>query len=123
VDTPLGQYAEAMRWFDLALARIVQDPRPSIWAGETADQFGMTAEAERRLRTAVSVAPDQWGALYFMSAFLNRHGRAGEAVPYLERIADDNNCSVLSLLSEGYSALGQTQRAADVRQHAAVACR
>ena len=118
----LGRYADAMHWFDLALERIPRDPWPNIRAGEVAEEFGMTAEAERRLQAAVTVAPDHWGALYSLSAFLSRQGRAGEAVPYLERIADDTNCSVLSLLIEGYMALGQTQRAMEVRQHSTQDC-
>lgn len=113
----LGQYPEAMAWFDRGIAIAPNDPWPNIHAGNVAAQQGDVLEAEERLQAAVASAPAHFGALHALGAFLVKQNRPQEAIFYLEKLDTVNNCVVMRLLGEAYLSLPDTARANEISQY------
>ncbi len=118
----LGHYNEAMEWFDLGVIAVPLDPWPNIHAGNVAEQHGDLLKAEEYFRAAVAVAPDHFGALYALGAFLIRHERPEESIRILEKLDYKNNCVVAKLLNQAYSALNDLVRNEEIIQYVKQTC-
>ena len=76
------------------------------------DDEGRPEEAERQIQTALELAPESWEANREMAAFLYRHGRNRDAIPFFEKAAAmmETDTSSAGMLMSCYQAVGDEHK-------------
>lgn len=111
-----GRAAEALGWFDraLALANYANSPLVLANSGLCADKAGQPQRAERDLRRAIELDPENYVALGALAAYRLKAGNAFEARAFSERrlAAAPADAKALLLASQIEQKLGDSVAAA-----------
>jgi len=107
-----GTEEDALPAAERALALNPRLPEAHCVKGRYLEDEGRSEEAERQIRSALELAPESWEANREMAAFLYRHGRNGEAIPFFEKAASmmDADTSSAGMLMSCYQALGNGKK-------------
>ena len=103
-----GSEEDALPAAERALALNADLPEAHCVKARYLDDEGRSAEAEQQIRTALCLAPDSWEGNREMAAFLYRHGRIREAIPFFEKAAStmESDTSSAAMLTSCYQAIG-----------------
>ena len=107
-----GTEDDALPAAERALSLNPDLPEAHCVKGRYLEDEGLSREAERHIRSALELAPDSWEANREMAAFLYRHGRHGEAIPFFEKAASmmETDTSSAGMLVSCYQALGNKEK-------------
>jgi adenylate cyclase len=107
-----GGEEDALPAAERALALNPQLPEAHCVKGRYLEDQGQSEEAERHIRSALALAPESWEANREMAAFLYRHGRHREAVPFFDKAASlmETDTSSAGMLVSCYQALGNHEK-------------
>jgi len=103
-----GTEEDALPAAERALALNPELPEAHCVKARYLDDEGRREDAERQIRTALTLAPQSWEANREMAAFLYRHGRTTEAIPFFEKAASamESDTSSAAMLTSCYQAVG-----------------
>jgi adenylate cyclase len=107
-----GTEDDALPAAERALALNPDLPEAHCVKGRYLEDEGLSREAERQIRSALELAPQSWEANREMAAFLYRHGRHSEAIPFFEKAASmmESDTSSAGMLMSCYQALGNDEK-------------
>jgi adenylate cyclase len=113
-----GSEEDALPAAERALALNPRLPEAQCVKARYLDDEGQSAEAESLIRTALELAPDSWEANRELAAFLYRHARTAEAIPYFEKAASlmDSDTSSSAMLMSCYQAAGNDEKLREAAQ-------
>jgi adenylate cyclase len=113
-----GSEEDALPAAERALALNPRLPEAQCVKARYLDDEGHSAEAESLIRTALELAPDSWEANRELAAFLYRHARTAEAIPYFEKAASlmDSDTSSSAMLMSCYQAAGNDEKLREAAQ-------
>ena len=109
-----GQTDRALESARLGARQRPDDPLAKLWLGQILLAAGKTAEAEKTLKEAIDLAPDDSRVLGGLFGFYIRANRPDDARKILQRIAENKKLSQMqraSFLARGYEALGDRDQA------------
>ncbi|MBI5302901.1 MAG: hypothetical protein HY868_12255 [Chloroflexi bacterium] len=110
-------YAKANDWADRVVALFPRDPWAYIRAAEVAEGLNNQNQARQRFDVALQIAPQHLGTLWSTAMFENRQGNRTIALTLLERASTlTPSCESWRLIAEGYTRLGESQRATPFQQ-------
>jgi adenylate cyclase len=107
-----GTEEDALAAAERALALNPKLPEGHCVKARYLDDEGRPDEAEMHIRTALALAPDSWEANREMAAFLYRHGRTSEAIPFFDKAASamESDTSSAAMLLSCYQASGDDEK-------------
>ena len=107
-----GTEEDALPAAERALALNPGLPEAHCVKGRYLEDEGLSKEAERHIRSAIELAPESWEANREMAAFLYRHGRHREAIPFFVTAASmmETDTSSAGMLMSCYQALGDDEK-------------
>jgi adenylate cyclase len=110
-----GAEEDALPAAERALALNPQLPEAHCVKGRYLEDEGQSEEAERHIRSALALAPESWEANREMAAFLYRHGRNREAIPFFDKAASmmETDTSSAGMLMSCYQAVGNKKKLLD----------
>lgn len=103
-----GTEEDALPAAERALALNASLPEAHCVKARYLDDEGHPDESERQIRIALELAPESWEANREMAAFLYRHGRISEAIPFFDKAASamESDTSSAAMLTSCYQAVG-----------------
>ena len=103
-----GTEEDALPAAERALALNPKLPEAYCVKARYLEDEGRSEEAEHQIGTALELAPESWEANREMAAFLYRHGRIPEAIPFFEKAASlmESDTSSAAMLTSCYQAVG-----------------
>ncbi len=109
-----GQTERALESARRGVEQSPKDPQAKLWLGQLLLSARKSAEAEKTLKEAVELAPDDPRTLGGLFVFYVRADRPDDARKILQRIAENKKLSPLqraALLARGYESLGDRKQA------------
>lgn len=107
-----GTEEDALPAAERALALNANLPEAHCVKARYLEDEGLPEEAEQSIQTALKLAPESWEANREMAAFLYRHGRNNEAIPFFDKAASamESDTSSAGMLISCHQAVGNTNK-------------
>jgi adenylate cyclase len=113
-----GAEEDALPAAERALALDPKLPEGHCVKARYLEDEGRSEEAEQQIQTALELAPESWEANREMAAFLYRHGRIAEAIPFFDKAAAtmESDTSSAAMLVSCYQGVGSEERLREAAQ-------
>jgi adenylate cyclase len=113
-----GTEEDALPAAERALALNPKLPEAHCVKARYLDDDGQTEQSEKQIRIALELAPESWEANREMAAFLYRHSRTREAIPYFDKAgtAMESDTSSAAMLMSCYQAIDDEQKLREAAQ-------